>query len=457
MLFSILTPSIFANTIKNNEVKNLNFNRETSNSLSFDLLIIAPEEFENQLLPLVEHKINVGISTRIVTLDEVYSSSVIGFDDAEKLKYFLFEAVNEFDINYVLLVGGKKGQFSSWYIPVRYVNMSCDWESSYISDLYYADLFDSEGNFSSWDSDKDGKYAEWYETSQPEDVFIDMNPDIALGRLPCRNSYEVKIMVNKIINYETMKIQDDWFKKFVTIAGDTYPEVNDPKWVGYEGEYYADLAIENMSDFTPTRLYTSDETLTHWRDIPPAINPGCGFLYFVGHGSPMSWGNHFPNSKERIESFRTTYMPLLKNNEKLPICVVSGCHNSQFDVNIFNIFDRVKRSHVEYVPESWSWRITRKIGGGSVATLGCTALGFTKEDKESFTGGINELEVQFFKQYSQNNISNLGDVWIEAINWYKETYPVDWNTELTRDSWIDAQVIQSWIIFGDPSLTIGGY
>ena len=105
--------------------------------------------------------------------------------------------------------------------------------------------------------------------------------------------------------------------------------------------------------------------------------------------------------------------------------------------------------------------MTRKIGGGAIATIGCTALGHTKEDKDiSFKGGINELEVQFFKQYGQNNIEMLGDTWNAAISWYIDTYPVYWEESevdyLLKESWVDAQVVQSWSLFGDPSLKIGG-
>ena len=101
--------------------------------------------------------------------------------------------------------------------------------------------------------------------------------------------------------------------------------------------------------------------------------------------------------------------------------------------------------------------MTRKIGGGSIATIGCTALGYTKEDKDSFAGGLNELEVEFFKQYGQNEVEVLGDTWAAAIDWYLDTYPVNWSTVAVSDSWIDTKVVQSWALFGDPSLQIGGY
>ena len=184
----------------------------------------------------------------------------------------------------------------------------------------------------------------------------------------------------------------------IVIAGDTYPESHNENWTGYEGEYYAELALENMTGFNPIKLYTSDGTFGGQRDVIRALNMGAGFVYFVGHGSPMTWSNHLPNDSDRIKGFKTYHMPLLLNNKMLPICVVSGCHNCQFDVNLFNFFNETKRSHIEYMRECWGWRMTKKIGGGSIATIGYTALGFTKEDKTSFEGGINELEVELFKQ-----------------------------------------------------------
>ena len=429
----------------------------TSNSV-YKLLIIAPKKFVKQLKPLVCHKHRMGIATRLVTLNEVYEKMYWhGRDCAEKIKYYIKSAVDNWGVEYVLLVGGKKGQFSSWHVPVRYVNMECDWEARYISDLYYADIYDSEGNFSSWDSDGDGIYGEWYEDEVAEDQDIDLRPDVAVGRLPCRNKLEVRIMVKKIIKYETTAYGKPWFTDMLVLAGDTYPEFSNPLWKGYEGEYYGDRAIENMTGFNPTRLYTSDGTLSSTDDVINAFRKGWGFVYFVGHGSPKSWGNNAPNGTEYIRGLTTQTIHKLGNRDMLPICVVSGCHNCQFDVSIFKWFNETTRWHQEYVPECWGWRMTRKIGGGSVATIGCIALGYTKEDKVLFKGGINELEVQFFKQYGQNNVEVLGDTWAAAVTWYVNTYPVDWNTQAVNDSWIDAQVVESWVLFGDPSLRIGGY
>lgn len=428
----------------------------------YDLLIITPNQFEKTLLPVVEHKNTMNLDTTLINLDEIYAHEATqqGRDPAEQIKYYIQYAIETYDISYVLLVGGKIGQLPVWYCPVRYVQMDNDWEAHYISDLYFADVYNADGSFSTWDSDQDGVYGEWYIGTTPEDTAIDLHPDIAVGRLPCRNVFEVRTMVNKIIEYETTTLDASWFNNMVVAAGDTYLESHNPAWVGYEGEYYGDLALDLMQDFTPIRLYTSDGTLTGPDDVIQTLNQGCGFVYFVGHGNPQTWGNHPPNDEEFVKGLTVHTIPKLRNNQMYPICVVSGCHNSQFDVSLFNVFNQLALYRGEAINECWGWQMTNKQRGGSIATFGCTALGHTKEDKTSFAGGINELEVMLFEQYGMGYAQSVGDMLSGALGTYLEDYPIDWSSsdsDALHDAWIDVQVLQSYVLFGDPSLRIGGY
>ena len=94
------------------------------------------------------------------------------------------------------------GQRFDWHVPVRYSLLNDGYESSFISDLYYSDIYkiiDNKTVFDDWDSNGNGIFAEWNE--QGKDI-LDLTPDVHIGRLPCRYDFEVKIMVDKIINYE---------------------------------------------------------------------------------------------------------------------------------------------------------------------------------------------------------------------------------------------------------------
>ena len=437
----------------------------------YDLLIIAPKKYADALQPFITHKNTVGIKTRLVTLSEVYHQMFLyGRDKAEKIKYFIKTAKEEWGITYVLLVGDFKT------IPVRYVynaDNNTGWNEPYfISELYYADLYDTNHNFSNWDSNNNGIYGEWYgETAKDPD--IDLYPDVYVGRLACNNEAEVRTMVRKIITYETTAYGKDWFHRFVCIAGDTYPESLNPNWTGYEGEVNTLNAIENMSGFDAITLWTSDGSFTGPKDVIREVNKGCGFLLFEGHANAFEWSTHPPNEAHTwVNGLNTVTMDFLRNRQMLPVCVVGGCHNNEFDVTPWNILKGLKEEGLRYfaskiffgsfwkftwITECWGWKLTSMSKGGSIATLGCTGLGMSKEDKLSFSGAGDYLEPTFFHEYGVNGTTILGKVWGNTITDYLNHYPIDWQTPAAKDSAIDAKTVQQWALFGDPSLKIGGY
>ena len=109
--------------------------------------------------------------------------------------------------------------------------------------------------------------------------------------------------------------------------------------------------------------------------------------------------------------------------------------------------------------ECFSWRLTRKIGGGTIATLGNTALGYGPKDKfnPELWGGGGNLTNFFFEEYSLNENDILGECWGKAIEYYLDDFPIQWQERSFNDTSLDAKTVTEWILFGDPSLKIGGY
>ncbi|MFH1101500.1 MAG: C25 family cysteine peptidase [Methanobacteriota archaeon] len=431
--------------------------RKTNAELSdtYKLIIITPQIFSRSLQSLVNHKNDIGMPTKLVTLDDVYTQiGSQGRDNPEKIKYYIKYAHETWGITYVMLVGDYRK------MPVRYCynadNNTGYPELRFLSELYYADLYDDKGNFSSWDTNQNGIYGEWT-GAVAEDPDINLYPDVYVGRLACRTTIEVRTMVKKIITYETTTYDTDWFKKIVVVAGDTYPESINPNWTGYEGEENTLHVLANMSGFQPTKLWTSDGSLTGTDAVINAINQGCGFLYFDGHANPFRWSTHPPNDADTwIEGLSVLTMSQLQNKEKLPVCIVGGCHNLEFDTHLGKLSED-PWYYYTWIPECWGWKLTRKIGGGSIATIGCTGLGMTKEDKQSFSGAGDYLEPSFFYEYGVNGTHYLGETWGNTLTDYLKVYPINWTTPTRGDSSIDAKTVQQWALFGDPSLLIGGY
>jgi len=427
----------------------------------YDLLIISPSRFKRNLRPLVRHKNKFGVRTKLVTINFINNKIWYGRDEAEKVKLYIKEVIENAGIKYVLLIGGLKNQRFKWHIPVRYSMVVPPDEQEYpeqsfLTDLYFADIYDSEGVFSSWDSNNDGIYSVWNGTFKEE---MDLFPDVYLGRLPCRNSLEVSIMVRKIIKYEKSNQKDKtWFYNFLLVAGDSYDDENHYN----EGELISEKAIELMPDFKPIKVYARENESRdiNRKTVNAAMNEGSSFAYFCGHGSPYSWSTHYPpDGKNWTSGYQIPDMLFLRNHDKQPITVVGGCHNGQFDVALLNLITdyRYARSHLTWAPRCWSWFFTVKRGGGAIATISNTGLGTHGEgdmDNNTIPDYLEVLdgwlELKFFESYGIYNKTILGENHGDTLTGYLNKF-------LGDDTLMDVKMVQQWELFGDPSLKIGGY
>lgn len=441
------------------EIKTMEPKKETQFVNEFDLVIITSENFESETKDLVDHKNNLGIKTMTKLVEDIYQEYT-GRDDVEKIKYFIKDAIEQYGISYVLLIGGRNGGIfkEEWYVPVRYVNVDDGWETTYISDLYYADIYNETGEFAHWDTNGNGKIGEWADGRKD---ILGLYPDVYLGRLPCRNTYELQLMIDKIITYETAN-KESWFYNMVVVGGDS--ATGDEY---YEGEEENKQALLYMQEFNGIHCWTSDGTLTGPQDVINAVTPGCGFLFFDGHGNPASWSNHPPDDAETWITGLTIFdMPQLKNKDKYPICVIGACHNGQFNVSLLNLIKDLieygpsqyffsppfKFYHMEWVPECWAWRLACTKDGGSIATLAYTGLDwFATGDYDN--DGIPDCtqylsgftNTHFFKNYGINNIHILGETHTQTLIDYLNTHP-------PMNQVHDCKTVQEFVLLGDPTL-----
>jgi hypothetical protein len=473
----------------------------------YNLVIIAPSQFVLPLQRLAEHKNNFSVLTQIKTLGEIYRDYP-GADKPEQIKYFIKDAVENWGTTYVLLVGGLKSHIAGnprddinegtrdWHVPVRYSNLwdaGTPYDPGFISDLYYADIYNSQGSFCSWDSNGDGIYGAWSDPNPlqsasssdsisrqdpplPLDDYpideIDLYPDVIVGRLPCRNVLEVTMIVNKIISYEKQAADPSWFKKIVVVGGDPY---NDSGTDFNEGELIGEKILSYLPGFQQVKLFASyqksnPDSTPMTRNIVREISSGCGFLFFDGHGGPAWWNTYWPGQFDALikNGGLSIYQKGgLQNGERLPVCIVGGCHCSQFNVSLLSTITDPKNVHSMWsyglpIGECWSWSLVMKAHGGAIASIGTTGLGYEAGGEVGDLDGnmVNEpdcvealngyLEAQFFKAYGVDNNNVLGDNWCAAISQYLGIYP-------GMKSRNDAKTIEQWVLLGDPSLQIGGY
>ena len=400
---------------------------------SYDMLIISPSEFSSTLQPLIDYKNEHDTRTILTTLEEIPDT---GVDQQESIKYYIKDAIEDWGITYLLLVGCAEK------FPVRYAHIpSGQYEDSFPSDLYYADIYNPEMGFSSWDANGNGKYAEVSGASN--DIReLDMHPDVYLGKLPAASVSELKGFVEKLLYYEE---HNKMMNTIVQIGGDTFP--GDPEGVN-EGEFANVEVMKNLPGYVPTRCWASTGTLTKQK-IADAFNSGVDFADFSGHGSPQSWATHAPEDDEvwlpaaTVRSFYSGFLYVdfdlytIQNKEKLPVVMYNACSTSKYTASY---------ASDTYYP-CLSWKTLMKPGGGGIASFGASGIGYGSYGTHETERVFGWMEVNIFKEIHNNK--DLGVSWANCLNGYINSF---YSAEDWGDT--DYKTVLEMALFGDPSLRI---
>ncbi|HEC82533.1 MAG TPA: hypothetical protein ENI53_01430, partial [Thermoplasmatales archaeon] len=366
----------------------------------YDLLIICPEEWIDALQQLKQHKESHGIRTVIAGLNEIYSGkyfSIQGRDPAEKIKYFIKDAIEQWGIKYVMLVGDVEE------MPVRYVATVVD---EVPCDLYFADIYSSNGSFSSWDKDKDKIYGEKLD-DRP-----DLYPDVYIGRLPAGDENELNLLINKIINYKVKE------KNALMTGVELFWDTDNR-----EGEYLKEEISKEMNIHV-IKLYETDEyekndSATSY-NIAKYINNGVMMVNFASHGSPygMGWeSGHFV-----IDDLN------LLHNSYLPVVFAMSCSTNEFDTT-----DCLGEKFLTYE------------NGGAIAYAGSSRVAYVylgKSIKSSLSG---YLDTAFFRAY-YDGFNRVGEIFSEA--------KVDYITKHVFRNEHDYLTLVEYNLMGDPTIEI---
>jgi hypothetical protein len=428
----------------------------------YELIIITPSSFTEELQVLADHKEIHGITTKIITLDEIYSGTYFpttGRDDPEKIKYFIKNTKENWDTKYVMLVGGKSimpVRFSRiWLIDGNY--------SYYISDLYYADLYFQNNSFCSWDTNNDLIFADKNKSGYIDEV--DLYPDVYVGRILTNTEHEVEDVVDKIINYENTAYGSAWFKNLVLCGGDDARSVLIEaalpfllKRFGFpvfEGEYFGNRAARILSDFNARKVYATGflrlgvKALTT-KNINDEISKGAGFLMFNGHGhNNTAMVTNFPFMKSKWlpkpNGYKSSDVEALTNGYKLPVAIFGGCLCGDYNEN----------------PSPVAWDFVAHKEGGAIASIAGTS-GTTYCLSSLCTESMHgHMMMSIFSSYKEGN-NILGKIWSDSItNFLDDEDALILGDRFSMLNWFHTLTnhftIEIWTLLGDPSLKVGGY
>jgi len=420
-----INPDIIA---EDNNLNNLEFIENTI--FEYDMAIISTDSFASTLQPLIDHKNEYGVKTFFKDVDEIYNEYQ-GRDEPEKIKYFIKDAIETKGISYVLIVGGID------YVPIRKSAVQGDTHHFLIpTDLYYADIYNSTGDFCSWDANNNDIFGEWNivinNSAYGSDIDeVDLNADVYIGRIPCFNNEELNIVVDKIIYYENNAFGSEWFNRILLLSSDKYTPISEDV-----GE------VMDSHGFELTKLYSIDNNFDTEK-INYETTKGAGFLSFMGHGGfsciMVDTTIYIPlinRTFGRFIYYRNKHLAGMNNGFMLPIAYLKACSTAILD-HISFMWPRLAK--ILNLPNraGFAYNIVKKEGGGAIASIGATRD----------THG-NYLDLYFFEEYKPG--ITIGEMLVNAQYDYKISSP----EPLLSFTY---QTIQVYLLIGDPSLKVGGY
>ena len=431
------------------------------------LLILAPSEFSEKLRPLERFKECSLRPTILLSLDQIYNNPLFtGKDTPEQIKKCIAYYEKNHGVHYVMLVGDCDK------FPVRYLCRDVGTPSGYQpSDLYYADLYKSDGSFDNWDGNGNGLYGQFDGTSANSNIDnINWVPDVAVARVPASSIDEVSTYVEKVIRYELQTTNSGWFKNALLVTGDWDEDIVTKEYIannylnGFNIIKHYHTTVWPVFPIDPNDVAGSMDK----RAAPMTnyINQGVGFLNHYGHGS--------------IDDFAYVYdkrhLNDLTNTNKLPIVFSCGCATAEFAPNppwqdFYDINNNFHGGHTPGVNESVPTPNPIQPGEGEIFNCdrearpedwvvhrNTGAIAYVGSAGTANPGYPPYVDKPFFQAYYLGR-RTLGDVWTYTQNQYlKELFDQNGNAK-NSDEWHRYAAwngLIRFMPFGDPSLVIGG-
>jgi len=323
----------------------------------YQYVIIAPKDWLPEMKEFVSWKEKKGIKVFSASLEWI-KRTYKGKDLAWKIREFIKDTFNKWQIRYVLLVGGSK------IIPSRHaVYISLNTSYSMATDFYYAAL---DGT---WDENNNNIYGEetifkWPRISGGKSTYseADWFPELIVGRLPVDNVNELRVVIQKILQYERNPPIGDWMNRVVEILGGDW---------GVENLIVRDNFPQHMKR---VRLIYG-ENLTSAEQVISELNNGASIVWIFAHGNELGYW-----LGTDAGYFRYLHASLLSNNKKLPIIFADSCFTADF----------------EYGDRCIAVSMLKNPHGGAVAYIGSTWFGIPLE---TIRGWLFGTEIRMFGRY----------------------------------------------------------
>lgn len=284
-----------------------NQNLHAINSANF--IIVSHPAFLEESQRLADyHKATDGLSTVIVTPEQVYNEFSSGVPDIIAVRDFAKMLWAKPDsLKYLLLMGDgsydNKARISNNtnYILTFQSPESFDPLVSYTSDDYYG-LFTGVGDFSGQET-----------------------PSIGIGRIPCQTAEQAHAVVNKILRYKSTF--GDWRNQLCFVSDNFDPHGAGQDFIIHT-EDLTKVAKQSYPLANINKIFTDAYKQDNGRfpqarqDILNQVQKGALIINYYGHGGEFGWANERILTVPDIQGF---------TNANMPLFVTATCEFSRYD------------------------------------------------------------------------------------------------------------------------------
>ncbi len=360
-------------------------------SLAAELLVIAPREFEETLLPFVDWKETQGVATTLVVLEDISHQFGGGRPSPDAIRAFIRLAMAGWAspaLESVLFAGDGTWDF-------RNIQGGEALENRVPAGLDY--------NVNWGQTSSDG----WYGLPSDESIL----PEISIGRWTVRDLDELQVAVDKAMAYPA--------------AGDWRGIV---ELIGGNGQEFRDRAEQLIHEsipvhIKPQRVYTTEdesrEDDPHFRGGPELtrdLDAGVALINFEGHGGGGIWSD--------ADLLDIEDVPLLRNGDKLPIVFSMTCYTGSF---------------ADPGPAAIGEVFLTEADKGAVAFLGSSGFSYSLQGHE-----LNRHLIDAVFDPARGGRSLGESILLAKARFY-----------LTNDGLIPRDIVRAYNLLGDPSLVPG--
>lgn len=295
-------------------------NQGVGNVSTPDLLIVTPPAWKGEANRLAAFRnTHDGLDVLVVTTEQIYNEYASGKPDPTAIRDFVRQLFlkSPGKFKYLLLFGDATydyrnlranqsvSQRAAW-VPVYESRESLNPVYTYSSDDYYGFMDADEGI--------------WNETTAG-----DHTVDIGVGRLPVKSREEARIVVDKLIRYESGATLGAWRNGVIFVADDGDGNIH---------QRHADqLGKLIQGRMFPKRVFVDEvvQTTTEQgqkapdinRAIRSAIDNGTLILNYTGHGGVTGW------AEEQVLTLADMLSARGMNN--LPLLLTATCDFGRYD------------------------------------------------------------------------------------------------------------------------------